>query len=90
MRTKIVFLSLLIALAGPGSVQAYAQQDEDVRGAFLTTRPKASARTEKTGPPRTNRRRPKPSTSSDAPASATPPRRLWTSRPGGCTSSWAA
>ena len=64
MRTKVVFLSLLIALAGLGSMQAYAQQDEDVRGAFLTTRPKPSAKTEKPGPnSRPSRRRPKANTS---------------------------
>ncbi|HVQ38273.1 MAG TPA: DUF4384 domain-containing protein [Pyrinomonadaceae bacterium] len=57
MRTKIFFLSLLLALASLGSVQVYTQQEEDVRGAFLTTRPKA-----KTAAPssRPSRRRPKP------------------------------
>ena|ERR1700730_908241 len=60
MRTKVIFLSLLIALAGFGSMQSSAQQDEDVRGAFLTTRPKASGNTEKPGPrSQTSRRRPK-------------------------------
>ena len=69
MRTKVVFLSLLIALACLGSMQAYAQQDEDVRGAFLTTRPKPSARAEKSGSnPRSSRRRPKASTSNNAAA----------------------
>jgi hypothetical protein len=57
----IIFLSLLIALAGFGTVQALAQQDEDVRGAFLTTRPKAAPKTNKPGPTnKVNRRRPKP------------------------------
>jgi hypothetical protein len=57
----IIFLSLLIALAGFGTVQALAQQDEDVRGAFLTTRPKAAPKTNKPGPTnKLNRRRPKP------------------------------
>lgn len=60
MRTKVVFLSVLIALASLGSMQAYAQQDEDVRGAFLTTRPKTPAKTDKTRPSsRPSRRRPK-------------------------------
>ncbi len=64
MRTKVVLLSLLIALAGLGSMQAYTQQEEDVRGAFLTTRPKASPKTDKPGPSsRPSRRRPKPTAS---------------------------
>jgi len=66
MRTKIVLLSLLITFAGLGSMQAYAQQDEDVRGSFLTTRPKASTNTAKpASTPRPSRRRPKAATSSD-------------------------
>jgi hypothetical protein len=61
MRTKLIFLSLLIALAGFGSMEAYTQQDEDVRGAFLTTRPKTPAKTDKPTPnSRPSRRRPKP------------------------------
>jgi hypothetical protein len=60
MRTKIIFLSLLFALAGLGSIEAYAQQDEDVRGSFLTTRPKPSANTGKSANnPRPSHRRPK-------------------------------
>jgi hypothetical protein len=74
MRTKIVFLGLLIAFAGLGSIQTYAQQDEDVRGAFLTTRPKASARAEKPGStPRPSRRRPKAATSNDPATKTTAP-----------------
>ena len=66
MRTKIVLLSLVITFAGLGSMQAYAQQDEDVRGSFLTTRPKASTNAAKPGStPRPSRRRPKAATSSD-------------------------
>jgi hypothetical protein len=60
MRTKVVFLSLLIALASLGSIHVYTQQEEDVRGAFLTTRPKASAKTDKPGAAsRPSHRRPK-------------------------------
>lgn len=60
MRAKLFFLSLLIAVAGLGSMQAYIPQEEDVRGAFLTTRPKASAKTDKPGPSsRPSRRHPK-------------------------------
>jgi len=59
MRAKVFFLSLLVALAGLGSMQAYNPQEEDVRGAFLTTRPKASSKTDKPGPSKPSRRRPK-------------------------------
>jgi len=38
---KIIFFSFLIVLAGFIPALAFAPQDEDVRGAFLTTRPKA-------------------------------------------------
>lgn len=45
MKRKMVFLSLIVAIAGFGVLPAPAQdpaQDEDVRGAFLTSRPKAA------------------------------------------------
>jgi len=58
MKIKAVFLTFLIALV---PALAIAQQDEDVRGAFMTTRPKA---TEKGNKPasttKPSRRRPKP------------------------------
>jgi hypothetical protein len=61
MKIKFIFLSLLIALAGFGPMQAFAQQDEDVRGAFLTSRPKATGRSNSTTPTtKPSRRRPKP------------------------------
>lgn len=60
MKTKVVFLSLLIVLAGLSSMQANVQQDEDVRGAFLTTRPKPSANAAKPNPNARRRRRPIP------------------------------
>src|SRR2546425_3485218 len=67
MRTKMIFLSLLIALPGFGSLQSSAQQDEDVRGAFLTTRPKTAPKTDKPGPnSQSRRRRPKATTTIDA------------------------
>ena len=67
MRTKMIFLSLLIALAGFGSLQSSAQQDEDVRGAFLTTRPKTAPKTDKPGPnTQSSRRRPKATTTNNA------------------------
>lgn len=60
MKRKTIFLSLLIALAGFGPMQALAQQDEDVRGAFLTSRPKATGKSSKAAPTtKPTRRRPK-------------------------------
>ena len=61
MKFKLLICGLLAAsLAGLGSVAAITQ-DEDVRGAFLTTRPKPAAKTAKSNDaPRPNRRRPKP------------------------------
>src|SRR5882762_9723539 len=44
MRIKIIFFSFLLALAGFVPALARAGQDEDVRGAFMTTRPKAPAK----------------------------------------------
>jgi Domain of unknown function (DUF4384) len=63
MIIKSVFLSLLIALSGFGSILVVNAQDEDVRGAFLTTRPKVtgSASGGKSGQSaKPSRRRPKP------------------------------
>lgn len=60
MRKKITFAGLLLALAAFGVPQVAAQQDEDVRGAFMTTRPKTSAKTAPARKP--SRRRPKPET----------------------------
>ena len=63
MKTRVVFPCLLLALAGFGPVQVFTQQDEDVRGAFMTTRPKTSGSPIKSGPAqKPNRRRPKPGT----------------------------
>lgn len=63
MSTKVIFLGLLLLLAAGFPLQALAQQDDDVRGAFMTTRPKAGTNTNKSGPAnRPTRRRPKPPT----------------------------
>jgi hypothetical protein len=73
MKRKIVFLSLLVALAGFGallgsSVPTRAQdaaQDEDVRGAFLTSRPKATPApkgTKTASASKPSRRHPQPTT----------------------------
>ncbi len=61
MKFKTIFLGLLVSLACPGLIQTAMAQDEDVRGAFLTTRPKASANKGKTSGASTkpSRRRPK-------------------------------
>ena len=60
MRFKALICGLAVAiLAGLGTVVAITQdQEENVRGAFMTTRPKPAARTNQ--PSRPNRRRPKP------------------------------
>jgi hypothetical protein len=62
MKSKTMFLSLLLMLFASGALPVFAQQDEDVRGAFLTTRPKA---TDKGNKPATkpSHRRPKPAPS---------------------------
>jgi hypothetical protein len=65
---RIIFFSLLIAVAGFSPIAAFAQQD-DVRGAFMTTRPKMSDKGTKPGPttnPKPNRRRPKATTTSSS------------------------
>jgi hypothetical protein len=68
MERKFIFLSLLIVLAGFAPMQVLAQQDEDVRGAFLTTRPKAGPKNDKATPTvKPSRRRPKPVTPNPGP-----------------------
>jgi hypothetical protein len=57
MKIKAVFLACLVALV---PVSTFAQQEEDVRGAFMTTRPKAGPKSKPAGT-RPSRRRPKPS-----------------------------
>jgi hypothetical protein len=60
MKMKAVFSGLLLALIGiSGSAVVVAQQDDEVRGAFLTTRPKASAKPKTGTTQRPSRRRPK-------------------------------
>jgi hypothetical protein len=64
-KMKAVFLSLIVAVAGFVSLAAFAQQDEDVRGAFMTTRPKATGKVSghnSSGTARPSHRRPKPKT----------------------------
>jgi len=61
---KATLLSFVIALAGFASMVVLAQQDDDVRGAFMTTRPKPTGKVtgENSSAPRPSHRRPKPVT----------------------------
>lgn len=60
MKTKAVFSALILSLTTViGSTMALAQEDEEVRGAFLTTRPKASSKPKPGPAQKPNRRRPK-------------------------------
>jgi len=66
---KVSFLSLLMILVGFVPAIAVAQQDEDVRGAFMTSRPKATSKTsgnKSTPTAKPSRRRPKTPDSSGA------------------------
>lgn len=72
MRIKTILFSLMLAFAGFVPTQALAQQDEDVRGAFLTTRPKASEQRNKPATnTKPNRRRPKTATTTSSGGSGT-------------------
>ena len=67
MRIKVIFFSFVIALAGFIPTLAFAQQDEDVRGAFLTTRPKATPKGIKPAATvKPSRRHPKPTATNSA------------------------
>lgn len=62
MRTRVIFLRMLLAcFCLPGVVPVFGQeQDDDVRGAFLTTRPKVAEKSNRNNESaRANRRRPK-------------------------------
>lgn len=61
MRTKVMFLSIVFAFAAFGATQGLAQ-DDDVRGAFMTTRPRPSSKPKPGPTQKANRRRPKPAT----------------------------
>lgn len=61
MKTRVVLLGCMLVLAGLMVTPLLAQQDEDVRGAFMTTRPKATPNSNKpTTTTRVSHRRPKP------------------------------
>ena len=74
MRIKLIVFALSLALASIGAAQSPEQQgEEDVRGAFLTTRPKATVKSGNTDPrPRPSRRRPKLSVVTPANPTAPP------------------
>ena len=75
MKTRVIFSGLLLTLIGiNGSAVVVAQQDDDVRGAFLTTRPKASAKPKTSTTPKPNRRRPKPVVTKPTGGSETAPK----------------
>src|SRR5882724_2539290 len=59
MKSKTMFLCLALIGFGSVALPAVAQQDDDVRGAFLTTRPQATNKGNKPAP-RASHRRPKP------------------------------
>lgn len=59
MRTRVVFVGVLFVLATFGAMPAFAQ-DDDVRGAFMTTRPKTTSKPKPGPAQKPNRRRPKP------------------------------
>ena len=71
MRTKVILFGLLIGWFGyVGPAPAFGQEQEEVRGAFLTTRPKPVEQSKSGAAARPSRRRPKttatrPSTASD-------------------------
>ena len=73
MRMKALSLSFLIVLTSLVPVLVFGQQDEDVRGAFMTTRPKASAKAtgnKSTATTKPSRRHPKSTT--PGPSGTTP------------------
>jgi hypothetical protein len=77
MRTTVILVGLLVACFGyAGAAPAFGQEQEEVRGAFLTTRPKPVEQSKSGATARPSRRRPKtiatrPPTSSSDPLPAT-------------------
>jgi hypothetical protein len=72
---KLIVLLLLIGLtvfAGQALTANTQDQDEDVRGAFLTTRPKGGGKSAANRPAKTNRRRPRPAATPSPIAGNTP------------------
>lgn len=57
MMTRITVAGFVLVMATFASTPVFAQQDDDVRGAFMTTRPKTTA---PAPPKRPSRRRPRP------------------------------
>lgn len=73
MKMKVIFFSLMVAAAGIFSFAASAQQDEDVRGAFMTTRPKATNKPTGVATAKPSHRRPKPIVSGTKPTTGPTP-----------------
>jgi hypothetical protein len=79
MRIKAVTLSFLLVLAAFLTALAFGQQDEDVRGAFMTTRPKATGKvagnksTQTARPSRRHPKAPAPNPSGSSPEIAKDP-----------------
>ncbi|MEP6568302.1 MAG: DUF4384 domain-containing protein [Acidobacteriota bacterium] len=70
---KALTLSFLLVLPGLVPLLAFAQQDEDVRGAFMTTRPKATGKASSNKPtPATKPNRRRPKTPAPNPSGPTP------------------
>ncbi len=83
MKTKAILSGLLLTLVGiPGPAIAVAQDDE-VRGAFLTTRPKASAKPKASATQKPNRRRPKPVVTKPTPGNDAAPKVVTDTTPAG-------
>jgi Domain of unknown function (DUF4384) len=87
MKMKLIVFSFVIAAGATLSFAFVPQQDEDVRGAFMTTRPKVTPKSSGKTPAKSSRRRPKAIVSGDKPnPSATPspsaPQKLNTARMG--------
>ena len=60
MRTKVILVGLLVTCCGyVGAAPTFGQEQEEVRGAFLTTRPKTVEQSKSGAAARPSRRRPK-------------------------------
>lgn len=60
MKTEVILVGLLVTCFGyVGAAPAFGQEQEEVRGAFLTTRPKPVEQSKSDGAARPSRRRPK-------------------------------
>jgi hypothetical protein len=75
MKIRTILLTFLFALAAFIPTMTFAQQDEDVRGAFMTSRPKPVAKGTKSAPTtKPSRRHPQPTMDPDPKKGSTPPK----------------